>query len=59
MIKIVKYENNNDEFTKFLSSICDVRIIWGGDKSIERIRKFPINSRSFDLTFADRYSIVS
>ena len=57
MIKIVKYENNNDEFTKFLSSICDVRIIWGGDKSIERIRKFPINSRSFDLTFADRYSI--
>ena len=57
MIKIVKYENNNDEFTKFLSSICDVRIIWGGDKSIEKIRKFPINSRSFDLTFADRYSI--
>tara|TARA_A100000164_G_C21857963_1_gene748570 strand:- start:642 stop:1409 length:768 start_codon:yes stop_codon:yes gene_type:complete len=57
MIKIVKYENNNDEFTKFLSSICDVRIIWGGDKTIEKIRKFPINSRSFDLTFADRYSI--
>ena len=56
-IKIVKYANENEGFTKYISSLCDVRIIWGGDKSIENIRKFPIKSRSFDLTFADRYSI--
>jgi hypothetical protein len=56
-IKIVKYGNENENFTKYISSLCDVRIIWGGDKSIENIRRFPIKSRSFDLTFADRYSI--
>lgn len=56
-IKIVKYKNENESFTKYISSLCDVRIIWGGDKSIENIRKFPIKSRAFDLTFADRYSI--
>ena len=55
-IKIVKYGNENENFTKYISSLCDVRIIWGGDKSIENIRRFPIKSRSFDLTFADRYS---
>ena len=56
-IKIIQYDNKNENFTKYISSLCDVRIIWGGDKSIEAIRKFPIKSRSFDLTFADRYSI--
>lgn len=57
LIKVIRYDQENEGITKFLSSICNVRIIWGGDKSIEHIRKFPIKSRSFDLTFADRYSI--
>ena len=30
----------NNEFTKKISSICDARLIWGGDKSVNEIRKF-------------------
>jgi len=44
------------EATAVFSSICDVRIIWGGDDTIASIRKSPIPSRAYDVTFADRYS---
>ena len=49
--------NNNDKFTQEISKICDVRIIWGSDNTISAIRKFEIQPRSIELTFADRYSI--
>lgn len=57
LIKIIKYDSDFDDCTEFFSSICDARLIWGGDKSIEKIKKFPTKSRTLDLTFADRYSI--
>ena len=56
MIKIVKYKNN-ESFTKKISSICDARLIWGGDQSIENIRKYNLHASAIDLTFADRYSL--
>jgi len=55
MISVVRY-NDNDNFTKKISSMCNVRLIWGGDNSIKNVRKFQINQRSIDLAFADRYS---
>ena len=56
MINIVRYQDN-DEFTKIVSSKCDVRIVWGGDNTVQKIRNFKINPRAFDLSFADRYSL--
>lgn len=56
MITIVKYQDN-EEFTKFVSLKCDVRIVWGGDNTVQNIRNFAINPRAFDLSFADRYSL--
>ena len=56
MIKVVRYKNN-DAFTKKISQLCDCRIIWGGDQSIEKIRSFTLNPNSLDLSFADRYSL--
>ncbi len=55
LISIVRYKDN-DDFTKKISSICNARIIWGGDKSISSIREFPLKERSIEITFADRYS---
>jgi len=55
MILIVRY-SNNDSYTKKFSSICNARLIWGGDKSINNIRKFSLQERAIDITFADRYS---
>ena len=43
--------------TKHFSSICDVRIVWGGDETIRQIRENTLQPRAFDITFADRYSI--
>ena len=52
----LQYPQKNS-ITKYLSSACDVRIIWGGDSTIEKIRSFPIPVRSMDLSFADRVSV--
>lgn len=56
-IALVKYDRDSNA-TAFFSSFCDVRVIWGGDATIAQIRKSTIPPRSFDLTFADRYSIA-
>ena len=50
MIKIVKY-TSNDDFTKYLSSICDGRLIWGGNETIKRIKEFPVKEISKRLIF--------
>lgn len=52
---LLSYEKN-DAITGFFSRHCDVRVIWGGDRTIEDIRRSPLAARSFDLSFADRYS---
>jgi len=46
------------EITDKFSSICDSRVIWGGDATIEELRKSPLRSRANEVTFADRYSIA-
>lgn len=56
-ISIVQYSKNS-ALTGFFSSLADIRIIWGGDRTIEEVRKFPILPRCTELTFADRYSLA-
>jgi hypothetical protein len=53
---MVRY-NRDSSATAFFSAFCDVRIIWGGDKTIDEIRKSPIPPKSTEVTFSDRYSI--
>ena len=55
-IVIIRYENN-DNYTKNISYKCNLRVIWGGDETIKKIRKFELNPSSTDITFADRSSI--
>lgn len=54
---VVRYEHS-DEITQELSALCDVRVIWGGDRTIEAIRRVPLPPRAVELAFADRYSIA-
>jgi hypothetical protein len=54
-IVLVSYDRSHLA-TKHFSSICDVRIIWGGDETIRQIRENALQPRAFDITFADRYS---
>tara|TARA_B110001452_G_scaffold253508_1_gene244298 strand:- start:15204 stop:16385 length:1182 start_codon:yes stop_codon:yes gene_type:complete len=55
-ITIVRY-SDCVEFTDKISSLCDARLIWGGDKSIKEIRKSQLNPRSRDIAFSDRFSL--
>ena len=57
-IALVRYDRTSDA-SAFFSSICNVRIIWGGDATIQTIRQNAIPARSFDVCFADRYSIAA
>ncbi len=50
--------NRQSTATDYLSSFCDVRIIWGGDNTINEIRKSPIPPKSTEVTFSDRYSVA-
>ena len=54
---LIRYEHN-DLITQELSSICDVRVIWGGNKTIETIRKSFIQPRAIEMAFADRHSLA-
>lgn len=56
-INLVRYERDKD-INDYFSAICDVRIIWGGDTTVNELKKSPIGSRSVDITFADRYSLA-
>ena len=42
---------------QIFSSDCDVRIIWGGARTIDKVRQSLLQPRAFDITFADRYSL--
>jgi hypothetical protein len=53
----VKYPPDKELHDKF-SSVCDVRVIWGGDATINELRQSPLKPRATELTFADRYSIA-
>lgn len=56
-IYLVRYDRNK-EINDYFSSLCDVRVIWGGDTTISELRKSPIGPRALDITFADRYSLA-
>ena len=56
-IALMKY-GHEPEVNRCLSSLCDVRIIWGGDATIEEIRKAPLGPRATEISFADRFSLA-
>ena len=56
MIAIIKYEKS-DELTKKFSLISNGRLIWGGDQTINEIKKFQTHPKTIDIPFSDRYSI--
>jgi hypothetical protein len=56
-INIISYEHS-DDISNYLSSNVNVRIIWGGDRTIETFKKFKVQPRTKDIVFADRVSML-
>jgi hypothetical protein len=46
-----------DAITLSLSEMADVRLLWGGDQTINHLRRMPASPRCVDIAFADRYSL--
>lgn len=55
---VVIYDRNRQDLTEYFSAACNVRVIWGGDRTIASVRKAPIPPRTVELCFADRYSLA-
>lgn len=43
---------------QYLSSLADVRVIWGGDATISDVRRAALSGKAYDICFADRYSFA-
>lgn len=49
---------HDDLVTQAFSDICDVRVIWGGDATVNAIRKVALPPHAREITFPDRYSMA-
>jgi hypothetical protein len=56
-LAIVSYSHESQP-TALISQEADVRLLWGGDESIDRLRAVPVPPRTQDLTFGDRFSFA-
>jgi hypothetical protein len=55
--RMVTY-GRDDAVTGALSAAADLRVIWGGDRSVTEIRRHPLAPHARDLTFPDRSSFT-
>lgn len=53
----VRY-GHSDRQTAYFSEQSDMRMIWGGDETIDMIQNIPLKKRPRDITFPDKYSIA-
>lgn len=57
LVCFVRY-GHDKEVTDLFSEISDIRVIWGGDATIQEIRRSPLKIRGKEIVFSDRYSIA-
>jgi hypothetical protein len=50
--------DRDDQLTAALSAACDLRVVWGGDRSVTDLRRHPLAPHARDLTFPDRSSFA-
>lgn len=53
---ILRY-GHDDHITAALSAACDLRVIWGGDRTVRHIRGLPLAPHASEIAFADRFSL--
>ena len=56
-LSIVRYPRDTG-INQYLSSLADVRVIWGGDSTITEVRRAALSAKAYDICFADRYSFA-
>ncbi len=56
MTRMLRYPRN-DNITQAFSAVADVRLLWGGDMTIQHLRGLTTPPRCIDICFSDRYSV--
>ncbi|GAA2622770.1 acyl-CoA reductase [Dactylosporangium fulvum] len=56
--RMVTYDRD-DAVTGALMGACDLRVLWGGDQSVNLLRKHPVRPLTRDLAFPDRSSFAA
>lgn len=54
----VRY-GHDDAITSALSALCDARLVWGGDETVQHIRTIPLPPLAREMSFADRFSAAA
>jgi hypothetical protein len=49
---------HDDDLTQKLSECCHLRVLWGGDESVRRIRAIPMNPLASEVVFPNRFSLA-
>ncbi|HIV54774.1 MAG TPA: hypothetical protein H9898_03205 [Candidatus Anaerobiospirillum stercoravium] len=52
---IVRY-GHDDDINRYFCAHCAVRVIWGGDSTVQQLRALPMPAGSVELTFANKFS---
>ncbi|MEO3799074.1 acyl-CoA reductase [Nonomuraea sp. B1E8] len=55
--RIVSYDRD-DAVTAALCAACDLRVVWGGDATVQALRRHPLAPHARDLAFPDRSSFA-
>lgn len=55
--RFIRYDHD-ECVTAWLSARCRLRIIWGGDETIGRVRAIPLSPHAQELVFPDRRSMA-
>jgi hypothetical protein len=56
--RMITYDRD-DATTGALIGACDLRVLWGGDQSVNELRRHPIRPLARDLAFPDRSSFAA
>lgn len=56
-ICMLKFAPDRELYDAF-SSVCDTRVIWGGNNTVAEIRGSQLPPRANEITFADRFSVL-
>jgi hypothetical protein len=54
---VIAYDHAH-EITEQLSQCCQVRVLWGGDETVRRLRAIPMNPLGIEVVFASRFSLA-
>lgn len=49
---------HDEQAGNVLSKVCHTRVIWGGDATIEAVRRIPLAPMANELAFPDRFSVA-